>query len=853
MPLPPGLSQKDADQVLRAVMDDDTNRLRVDAVISPSGHDLEIHYQDDSIAIGDPASDNILAIQSDGSIKVDIQDTSLEVTQGTTPWVVSGTVTANAGTDLNTSLLAKDSTLTDKSQFTKITDGTDTALVTGAGELNVLATAQPGVDIGDVTINNASGAAAVNIQDGGNSITVDGTVTANQGTSPWVVTGSVTTSPDVNIHDSSGNSLTSTAGSLNVAGTGNFTVVQPTGSNLHVEVDSGTINANQAGTWTVQPGNTPNVFPWLTTINQGGNSATVTVANALKVDASWYTTQVAGAVKILDQVGIPFNSNGAGALTVEVENSSIPVTQSGTWNINNISGTISLPTGASTSALQTTGNSSLSSIDSKLNSLGQKTMANSVPVVIASDQSPVAVTGTITTSPNVNVHDGAGVSISSTGSSLNVDVTNTVPVSQSGAWTVTANAGTNLNTSALALDATLTNKTQFTKITDGTDTALVTAAGEINVLSTAQPGVDIGDVTVNNAGGASAVNIQDGGNSITVDGTVAATQSGTWTVQPGNTANTTPWLTTINQGGNSATVTAANALKVDGSAVTQPVSGTVTANQGGAPWSQNITQVGGSAVTLGQKTMANSFPVVISSDQTVIPVSDNAGSLTVDQATAANLNAQVVGNIANAATDSGNPIKTGAIYNSTIPTYTSGQRTDSQSDIRGSHYVNIEGRRRTYSSASLSLTLATSPTDVFTITGAASTVITIKSIRLSLKSTNTVVASVQLLKRSTANSAGTSTSVTKVAHNSGDAAASASVLAYTANPTTGTLVGAVRVGNIQTSGANSVIAQPFEWNFNDVATQPIKLLSTSEVLAVNFNGTTVAGGALTVDIEWTEE
>lgn len=36
---------------------------------------------------------------------------------------------------------------------------------------------QPGVDIGDVTVNNAAGASAVNIQDGGNSITVDGTVT----------------------------------------------------------------------------------------------------------------------------------------------------------------------------------------------------------------------------------------------------------------------------------------------------------------------------------------------------------------------------------------------------------------------------------------------------------------------------------------------------------------------------------------------------------------------------------------------------------------------------------------------------------------------------------------------------
>lgn len=40
----------------------------------------------------------------------------------------------------------------------------------------------------------------------------------------------------------------------------------------------------------------------------------------------------------------------------------------------------------------------------------------------------------------------------------------------------------------------------------------------------------------------------------TITGTIAATQSGTWTVQPGNTANTTAW-------------------KVDGSAVTQPVIG----------------------------------------------------------------------------------------------------------------------------------------------------------------------------------------------------------------------------------------------------------------------------------------
>lgn len=49
-----------------------------------------------------------------------------------------------------------------------------------------------------------------------------------------------------------------------------------------------------------------------------------------------------------------------------------------------------------------------------------------------------------------------------------------------------------------------------------------------------QPGVDIGDVTVNNAAGAAAVNIQDGGNSITVDGTVAVSTLGT--ITPGTAA-----------------------------------------------------------------------------------------------------------------------------------------------------------------------------------------------------------------------------------------------------------------------------------------------------------------------------
>lgn len=81
---------------------------------------------------------------------------------------------------------------------------------------------------------------------------------------------------------------------------------------------------------------------------------------------------------------------------------------------------------------------------------------------------------------------------------------------------ITVNAGTNLNTSALALES-------------GGNLAAINA----KMVS----GTDIGDVTINNTSGAGAVNIQDGGNSITVDGTVAATQSGSWAVAGSKTNN----------------------------------------------------------------------------------------------------------------------------------------------------------------------------------------------------------------------------------------------------------------------------------------------------------------------------
>lgn len=79
---------------------------------------------------------------------------------------VTGTVTANAGTG---------TFVVGDGGGSLTVDGTVAATQSGTWVLG----ANSGVDIGDVTINNAAGAAAVNIQDGGNSITIDGSVTAN--------------------------------------------------------------------------------------------------------------------------------------------------------------------------------------------------------------------------------------------------------------------------------------------------------------------------------------------------------------------------------------------------------------------------------------------------------------------------------------------------------------------------------------------------------------------------------------------------------------------------------------------------------------------------------------------------
>lgn len=163
-----------------------------------------------------------------------------------------------------------------------------------------------------------------------------------------------------------------------------------------------------------------------------------------------------------------------------------------------------------------------------------------------------------------------------------------------------------------------------------------------------------------------------------VSGTVAATQSGTWTVQQGGA----PWSVTIPQsnvqldydtgagtqnmtlwglalpasGGAVAGGTATNPVRTDPTGTTtQPVSGTVTANQGGAPWSvsgsgtftvsgtvtanqggapwtENITQFGGVNISTGTGASGTGIPrVTVANDSNILAT--QSGTWTVQQGT----------------------------------------------------------------------------------------------------------------------------------------------------------------------------------------------------------------------------
>lgn len=161
-----------------------------------------------------------------------------------------------------------------------------------------------------------------------------------------------------------------------------------------------------------------------------------------------------------------------------------------------------------------------------------------------------------------------------------------------------------------------------------------------------------------------------------------------------------------------------------------------------------------------------------------------------------------------------------------------------------------EKSAKTYS-ATVNVAAAAAATDIATITGSASVTVFVTKVIISGIQTTAGLNDILLVKRSTADTGGTSTGGTALPHDSNDAAASATVLAYTANPTTGTLVANLRRNYQPIGGVTSVVNPVVVYDFGDKG-RPLTLRGIAQVLAVNLNGATLTGGTFDITFEWFE-
>lgn len=532
-----------------------------------------------------------------------------------------------------------------------------------------------------------------------------------------------------------------------VAVAGTVTVQQATATNLKVDLSGTAANATaikvdgSAVTQPVSAASLPLPAGAATSAKQSDGSHKTQVvdgsgnvigatANALDVNiksgASSSTQYAEGATTATATGTLAMGKNGTSLKAVQTDSSgNLVVKGSGTFTVDGSGVTqpvsaasLPLPSGAATSANQTTANTSLSSIDTKTPSLGQTVMASSVPVAIASNQSAVPVSGT-----------------------------------------VTANMGT---VNGLALDATLTGGTQKSKITDGTQEAntvagdsgqntLLTAGSrkEVSFTTTSAQAVASTDVSnyrwisvqITGQGTSSTVTFQSsndnsnwvstvlypstGGNTV---GAASATTNGIWHGPvsgryfrlnvTGISAGTTAGVVEFN-----SIASLTPSLGVSASA-TQSGTWTVTAGTVAGVVAQASTTSGQSGM-LTQGAVTTSAPSYTTAQTSPISLT-TAGALRTDSSavtqpvsgtiTASN----TAGDVASGSSDSGNPVKIGAVGHTAAPTaVTDGQRVNLIADKVGKQVVvgsirDLKGvQKTTITSSTAETTIVTAVASTF--------------------------------------------------------------------------------------------------------------------------------------------
>lgn len=164
------------------------------------------------------------------------------------------------------------------------------------------------------------------------------------------------------------------------------------------------------------------------------------------------------------------------------------------------------------------------------------------------------------------------------------------------------------------------------------------------------------------------------------------------------------------------------------------------------------------------------------------------------------------------------------------------------------------GAAATYAVNIVGLSPASSPTDIITISGSGTKTVKVLDVRIFGSSSGGASAEFDLVKRSAADTGGTSATATPTQYNSGDAAATAVVKSYTANPSAlGTSQGIL---DAELFFVPKVLGLLFDQKFDGSSTssgEGIVLNGASEFLAINMGGVTVSGASLSARIVWIEQ
>jgi hypothetical protein len=157
----------------------------------------------------------------------------------------------------------------------------------------------------------------------------------------------------------------------------------------------------------------------------------------------------------------------------------------------------------------------------------------------------------------------------------------------------------------------------------------------------------------------------------------------------------------------------------------------------------------------------------------------------------------------------------------------------------------------TYSAVALGVTPAATATDLMTLAGATGSIVRVSRVQVSGIATSAGELDVVLIKRTAANTGGTSTAPAIAQFDTNDGAPAGVVALYSANPAGLGAGKALRAGKLALPLAG-VSAAPLVWDFGTRNGREV-YVRAGELLAVNLNGATIpAGASVDIELEWTE-